>query len=87
MASAFRAEAAIQAGQTQTETRTIITILDEKRAETLSIPSAGYFIREWRELNDQVRQLIAKDLRYQFIRDQRTLRRRAAICQLQPNES
>jgi hypothetical protein len=75
----FQAQVGIQTGQKQAETRTIIAILEQKRAETMSIPSAGYFIREWRELNDQVRRLIAKDPRYHFIRDQRTLRRRAAI--------
>jgi hypothetical protein len=56
-----------------------MTILEQKRAETMSISFAGYFIREWRELNDQVRQMIAKDPRYQAIRDQRTVRRRSAI--------
>ena len=79
VAKVFQAQISIQTGQKQAETRTIIAILDQKRAETLSIPSAGYFIREWRDLNDQVRQMIAKDPRYLFIRDQRVARRRAAI--------
>ena len=78
VAKVFQAQVSIQTGQKQAETRTIMAILDEKRAETMSIPSAGYFIREWRELSDQVRQLIAKDPRYLFIRDQRAARRRAA---------
>jgi hypothetical protein len=39
---------------------------------------AGYFIREWQELSDQVRQMIAKDPRYQAIKDQRASRRRTA---------
>ncbi len=79
VAKVFRAQVGIQTGQKLAETRTIIAILEQKRAETLSIPSAGYFIREWRELNDQVRQMIAKDPRYHFIRDQRAVRRRAAV--------
>ena len=29
---------------------------------------AGYFIREWQELRDQVRQLIMQDSRYQAMR-------------------
>ncbi len=79
VAKVFRAQLAIQTGEKQAETRTIIAILEQKRIETMSIPIAGYFIREWRELNDQVRQMIAKDPRYQFIKDQRAKRRRATI--------
>jgi hypothetical protein len=79
VAKVFRAQVCIQTGQKQAETQTIITILEQKRAETMSITFAGYFIREWRELNDQVREMIAKDPRYQAIRDQRAVRRRAAI--------
>ena len=79
VAKAFQAQVSLQTGQKQAETRTIIALLEQKRAETLSNPSAGYFIREWRELSDQVRQMIAKDPRYLFIRDQRTVRRQAAI--------
>lgn len=79
VAKVFRAQASIQNGQKQAETRAILTILEQKRAETMSIPFAGYFIREWRELNDQVRDMIARDPRYQAIRDQRAMRRRAAI--------
>jgi hypothetical protein len=79
VAKVFNAQMAIQTGQKQSETRTIIEILEEKRAETLSIRFAGYYIREWQELGDQVRQMIAKDPRYLFIRDQRVTRRRTAI--------
>jgi len=79
VAKVFQAQVSIQTGQKQAETRTIIAILEQKRAETMSIPSAGYFIREWRELNDQVRQMIARDPRYQYVKDQRAARRRAAI--------
>jgi hypothetical protein len=31
---------------------------------------AGYFIRDWQELKDQVQQMIARDERYQAIRAQ-----------------
>ena len=79
VAKAFQAQADIQTGEKQAETRAIIAILDEKRAETLSIPSAGYFIRVWQELNDQVRQMIAKDPRYRAMSDQRAARWQAAI--------
>jgi hypothetical protein len=75
----FHARMAIQTGQTQSETRTILAILEQKRAETLSIGMAGYYIREWQELSDQVRQMIAKDPRYLAIKDQRARRRQAVI--------
>ena len=79
VAKALEAQADVQTGQKQAETRIIIGILEQKRTETLAIPSAGYFIRVWQELNDQVSQMIAKDPRYLFIRDQRVVRRRTAI--------
>ena len=79
VAKAFQAQVLIQTGDEQAETRAIIAILEQNRAETMSIAAAGYFIRVWRELNDQVRQMIAKDPRYQAIKDQRAARRRAAV--------
>jgi uncharacterized protein YndB with AHSA1/START domain len=79
VAKVFQAQVSIQTGQKQTETHTIIAILKQKRAETLANQQAGYFIREWQELSDQVRQMIAKDPRYLAIRDQRATRRRATI--------
>jgi hypothetical protein len=72
---AFLAQLEIQTGQKQAETRIILAILEQKRAEAMSNPVAAYFIREWRDLNDQVRQMIASDPRYQAIRDQRAARR------------
>jgi hypothetical protein len=79
VAKVFHAQMAIQTGEKQSETRTILEILEEKRAETLSIRFAGYYIRVWQELSDQVRQMIAKDPRYQAVRDQRATRLRTAI--------
>ena len=79
VAKAFQAQITIQTGEKQAETRTILEILEQKRAETMCIPIAGYFIREWQDLGDQVRQMIAKDPRYHFIKDQRAKRRRATI--------
>jgi hypothetical protein len=76
VARAFEAQMAIQTGEKQAETRTILAILEQKRAETMTITHAGYFIRDWQELSDQVRRKIAEDPRYQAIKDQRTARRR-----------
>ena len=42
----------------------LIAILEDKRREVLANPSAGYFIKEWGELNGQVRRLIMADPRY-----------------------
>jgi hypothetical protein len=74
VANAFRNVAARQTAQLQAETRTVIAILEEKRAETMGNDRAGYFIRDWQELNDQVRKLIFKDSRYQAIKADRTAR-------------
>ena len=49
-------------------TAEILEILEEQRAEVMANQSAGYFIREWQELTDQVRKAIASDPRYQAIR-------------------
>jgi hypothetical protein len=79
VAKLFRARMAIQTGEQQSETRTILEVLEQARAATMANRQAGYFIRDWQELNDQVRQLIARDPRYQVVRDQRKARRRATI--------
>ena len=54
VAEAFRTVACKQAAQDRKDTCAIIQILEEKRAEVMAIEHAGYFIRTWRELNDQV---------------------------------
>jgi hypothetical protein len=76
VAKAFEAQIAIQTGEKQAETRIILAILEQKRAETMAITRAGYFIRDWQELSDQVRRKIAGDPRYQAIKDRRIARRR-----------
>ena len=50
------------------DTAAIITILEEKRAEVMAKDQAGYFIRDWQEMRDQVRQMIRQDARYQSIK-------------------
>lgn len=76
VASAFRFAASRQAQPDRIDTLAIIAILEEKRAEVLANDHAGYFIRDWRELTDQVRRLINSDGRYQAIRSNRELRSR-----------
>jgi len=80
VANAFREQMNRQIGpyqeEAQADTRAVIAILEEKRTETMSNTQAGYFIRDWQELSDQVRQMIWKDPRYREIRDRREARLR-----------
>ena len=68
VAKALESAMSRQAEPKREETLTAIAILEEKRAEVMAQDEAGYFIREWQELRDQVRQLITQDSRYQAIR-------------------
>ena len=71
VAKAFEAQIGTQTGEKQTETRTILAILEQKRVETMANTEAGYFIRDWQELSDQVRRMIARDPRFREIKDRR----------------
>jgi hypothetical protein len=71
VAASFRAVASKQ-GDKRADTDAIIAILEEKRTQVMSRQEAGYFIHDWQEITDQVRQMIFHDSRYQAIRD-RTL--------------
>ncbi len=72
VAKALQAAAARQAGQKRMDTQAALAILEDKRAEVMANNEAGYFIREWRELHDQVRRMIAQDPRYQAIQANKT---------------
>ena len=74
VASALRTVASKQVERDRVNTQAVIAIIKEKRAEVMAKDQAGYFIREWRELRDQVRQLIAQDSRYQAIKANRETR-------------
>jgi hypothetical protein len=65
---ALEAAAAKQSGQDQLDTQTMIAILEDKRTEVMAHEEAGYFIHDWQELRDQVRQMIMKDNRYKTIK-------------------
>jgi hypothetical protein len=47
-----------------TDLQVITRILEDKRAEVMGNEQAGYFIQDWQELRDQVRQLVIGDPRY-----------------------
>ena len=78
VARVLRLAAERQGGQDRLDTLAIVAILEEKRAETLANQHAGYFVRVWQELSDQVRQLLAQDSRYQAIQIERRARRTGA---------
>jgi len=71
---AFSEVAAKQTGEVRDETLALIAIVEEKRAEVMANPSAGYFVSEWREINDQVRRMLAADARYKAIQAKRAAR-------------
>ena len=66
--TALQAAAARQSGQDRMDTQAIIAIVEEKRTEVMEHQDAGYFIHDWQELRDQVRQMIMKDERYKAIK-------------------
>jgi len=75
VSKALTAVASNQGELVRTDTEAVIAILEEKRAETMANDRAGYFIREWQELRDQVRQMIGQDSRYQEIKARKAARR------------
>lgn len=75
VAKALHAAAGNQAEQDRSDTRALIAVLEEKRAQVMAKDQAGYFIREWQELKDQVRQMIVQDSRYPAIKARRSARR------------
>jgi hypothetical protein len=71
VAAAFRSIANKQGDGKRAETEAVIAILEEKRTEVMSNERAGYFIHDWQEISDQVRQMIFQDARYQEIKNNR----------------
>jgi hypothetical protein len=68
VSKAFLAVAEAQSEQARAETRAIVALLEEKRAAVMAREEAGYFIRDWQELSDQVRRMLSADARYQTIK-------------------
>ena len=58
VARSFRSVADKQSDAARADTEAIIAILEEKRAEVMRRGEAGYFIHDWQEIGDQVRQMI-----------------------------
>jgi hypothetical protein len=75
LAGALEAVARRQSITDGLETRAVIAILEEKRLEVLGRNEAGYFIKNWQELTDQVQRLIRDDSRFAAIRLAKAARR------------
>ena len=75
VAKALTAATSHRGEQDRADTQAVIAILEEKRAEVMAKEQAGYFIREWQELRDQVRKMIGQDSRYQAIKARKAARR------------
>lgn len=77
VARSFHAVAGKQTAAARADTEAIITIIEEKRAHVMMRrEDAGYFIRDWQEISDQVRQMILQDAGYQAIKSRRAARSR-----------
>lgn len=76
VAKAFEGAADMHSQQERMDTDAIIGILQQKRIEVMAKNEAGYFIRDWQELRDQVRQMISRDPSYQVIKARREERLR-----------
>jgi hypothetical protein len=68
VAETLEAVARRQSGQDRLDTRAMIAILEDKRLDVLRRNEAGYFIKNWQELTDQVQKLIRDDSRFSAIR-------------------
>lgn len=77
VAASLQVVASRQTKESRAGTEAIIAILEDKRAEVMSHERAGYFIREWQEISDQVRRSIFQDPRYRTIESERRARRRS----------
>lgn len=78
VAKAMKSVAVKQVERDRSDTQALIDILEEKRAEVLANDQAGYFIHDWQDPGDQVRQMIVNDPRYEAIRTSQAARKRAA---------
>src|SRR5437016_245402 len=70
----LEAAAVRQSGQDRLDTHGMLVVLQEKRAEVMAHEEAGYFIHDWQEMRDQVRQMIMKDDRYKAIKARKDIR-------------
>jgi hypothetical protein len=79
VAACFRSIAGKQDDSKRADTEGVIAILEDKRAEVMGRQQAGYFIHDWQEISDQVRQMIFADARYQAIKSNRVAQTTTSI--------
>lgn len=72
--ASFRSIATKQSGDKRGRTEAVIGILEDRRSEVMSRQEAGYFLHDWQEITDQVRQMIFQDDRYQAIKSNEAAR-------------
>jgi hypothetical protein len=75
VAQALSAAAIDRSEQVRADVATALEILEQKRFEVMASEHAGYFIHDWQEVNDQVRQMIRHDPRYQAIQARKATQR------------
>jgi hypothetical protein len=75
VAAAFETLSNSQREPERGETLAIVAIVKELRATVMANEDAGFFIRGWQDLGDQVRTMVLKDPRVRAIREQRALRK------------
>jgi hypothetical protein len=66
VAAALESVAARQTSLRQARTRLAIAILEEHHGAVMARCDAGYFIKDWQDIRDQVRLLITADARYKM---------------------
>jgi hypothetical protein len=71
IAAAFRSVAGRQDDAKRADTEAILEIVEDIRAQVMNRDEAGYFMHDWQETGDRVRQLIYRDPRYQAIKSKR----------------
>ena len=71
VAQVLKSVASKQSEPDRRNTQAIIAILERKRADVMAKDHAGYFIRDWQEITDQVRRMIVQDSDYQALQTQR----------------
>ena len=81
VAETLEAVARRQSVRDRLDTRALIAILEEKRLEVLGRNEAGYFIKSWQELTDQVQRLIRDDSRFAAIRLAKAARRKTPVIE------
>lgn len=78
VANAMKSVAANQVEGDRSDTQELISILKEIRAVVMAKDRASYFIHDWQEPVDQVRQMIVRDPRFGAIKTRQAARKHAS---------